>query len=288
MFWHATYEIARKEVLQNLRTKRLLGVGITVVLAMVLVTLLLPSFIGTEFVSFLFPGDVVLANGIIGFFLENPLFIFSGIFLFQLMALLLTGDSVASEWDRRTIFLILSKPVPRSAFVLGKYLGVSISIGGFAVLTILLDYVLLIMIHGAPGAEGFLRFAIGLGLVVLGMLAYAAIALLFSTLTRSAVTSTLLSIVAWVIIFPLIAQLDFFIALARFGFEGAAGGANVGMGWSQYLSPGPSMRESGTVLAANLNTSIAKDAGNAALALLGHIVVWVGLAFLVVKRRNFE
>src|SRR5688572_33127499 len=41
-FWHSVYEVARKEVLQHVRTKRLLIIGILLVVTLWLLTVILP------------------------------------------------------------------------------------------------------------------------------------------------------------------------------------------------------------------------------------------------------
>lgn len=283
MFWHATYEVARKEFLQLLRTKRLLSIGIIIALVMVLITIVVPAAIGASFLG----GDqgLPLANILLALFLENPLFIFSGFFLLQLLALLLTGDAVASEWQDRTLFLLLSKPVPRAAFVLGKLLGVTVSVGAFTAALMGLDYLVLIAAHGLPEPTSVGRFFVAVALVVLGMAAYAAAALLFSSLVRSPIAGLLLAIVAWVVVFPLLGQLELLVNLIRFGLEGATANTT---GWSEYLTPGPSMRVAADALQAAPGQAIRDDVVKAMAVLVGHIAVWSGLAVAVVQRRDFE
>ncbi len=297
-FASATYEVARKEVLQLLRTKRLMGVGIALILSLLLLTIFVPSWFLTaeELQDLTGTTGLPPANFILLFFLSG-LFLLSGFFFIQLLPILLTADAVCSEWQNRTIFLLLSKPVPRQAFVLGKFLGIAGSIAVFVSVLLALDYVVMLGLFGSGSAAGFGRFLGALGIIVLGVMAFSAVALFYSTLTRSSVVSMLLAVVSWIILFPLMARLDFFVALFRFGSRSfAMSNEEAGIGWSQYLSPGELMKSSSSVLVPGGGGDLfgflggGQDVNGVAisLALVAHIVVFVGLALLVVQRRDFE
>ncbi len=296
-FVSATYEVARKEFLQLLRTKRLLGVGIALVLTMALLTVVVPvSFLGVDGVRDLFGAEASIPNAVLLFFLSGFLLL-SGYFFIQLLPLLLTSDAVCSEWQSRTIFLLLSKPVSREAFVVGKFVGIAGTVAVFVAALLVLDYALVSMLFGAPDAAAVGDFLLATGVIVLGVLAFSAVALFFSTLTRSSVAAMLLAIVSWIILFPLLANLDFLIAMARFGLDAFTMSAEeAGTGWSQYLSPGETMRSASAVLVPDESgglgglfggggdVNVAASVG----ALLAHTAFFVAMSLLVVRRRNFE
>lgn len=301
-FMRATYEVARKEVLQHLRTKRLLIIGPIFILVMVLVTIVFPT-------SILKPRDIAAASAAAGVSAQNiailffltPLLFLSGYFYLELVPILLTADAVCSEWASKTIFLLLSKPVSRVQFVLGKFFGSIVTVAGFLVGLMLLDYLLLqIFLPGHSGGEDWLRFFGALGILVLGATAYTSIALFFSTLTRSAVMANLLAITSWIMVFPLLAKVDYFIAVSKYGISAVSNNdpASIGIGWSRYLSPGDSMTAAGKLLLPKLDSDtsgvlslfgvVGPDAFPAIVALLVQTGIFLGLSIWVVQRRNFE
>ena len=84
---------------------------------------------------------------------------------------------VHREVDRRTIFTILSKPVERSAFIAGKYLGLVATL--WALLAVMsLCFVAASLLAGAPLDAGH---AIALGLVAVELAVVVAFSTLFSS-----------------------------------------------------------------------------------------------------------
>jgi ABC-type transport system involved in multi-copper enzyme maturation permease subunit len=300
MFTHAMYEIARKEFIMLMRSKRLMGVGITILIAMILLTLVIPlTLFNLEQFAEGFAGEgsgVELPhvhNGILLFFLGG-FFILSGFFLFQLMPIVLVSDAVCSEWQQRRIFLLLSKPVPRAAFVLGKFLGLAIPLALLSMLLLLIDYGIIVLVYpGVPTGADVGRFFGALGVVGLGVLAFAALSMMFSSLMRSSVAALLLSILSWIVILPLIGQIQFFIDLSNGGIDAITGGT---VTWSNYLAPGGMMGAAGDILVPEVGGFLAVFGGGGAappwwgacLALLGHTVVYLAISLIVVQVRNFE
>lgn len=291
-FWNATYEIARKEFMQHLRTKRLLIIGTLLVLSLVLMTLV----VGVRFVGDL-GGDQVDATAsehIVMLFYFSTFFV-GGYFFIQLLAIVLTADAVCSEWSNRTIFLLLSKPVSRAAFVTGKFLGSLFTVSVTILVLFSLDYLVLnFLLDGGPSGEEVLGFFGALGVLILGAAAFTSLSLFFSTLTKSNVVSLLLTLGAWIIVLPLVGQIGFFSTIGDENFEGDFD--DVRIDWSRYLNPGADMSVAGKVLVPDegdrgLLEFLAfppKHSGWALAALGGHTVGWFLLSLLVVQRRNFE
>jgi ABC-type transport system involved in multi-copper enzyme maturation permease subunit len=285
------YEIARKEVLQAIRTKRLLVIGLVLVFLLVMVTLVFgPGVTRNATFTGVSKEHVVLvfyfAIGLIG-----------GLQFTQLLAIVITGDAICSEWSNRTIFLLLSKPVSRTSFVLGKFAGAAVTVCGTLAVLFTLDYLLMQPFYsGSPSGVEVAGFFGMLGIVLLGALAFAALSLFISTLTRSTVMSILLVLALWLILFPI---------LGNIGFFGELGRSNPDLGsdrvdaW-RYINPAADMQTGARLLIPkgsdlgdavtflNVFQTAPKHVEVAILALLAHIVVWVGLALLVVRRRNFE
>lgn len=86
---------------------------------------------------------------------------------------------IHNEVDRRTIFTILSKPVSRAEFLLGKWAGLTVTV--WLQLALMgIAFALVSTISGAPLTTGH---AIAIGLVGLELMVLVAIAVLFSAFT---------------------------------------------------------------------------------------------------------
>lgn len=104
----------------------------------------------------------------------------SGISIFgSLIAIFLGISLVSKEMERRTIYTLLSKPVPRPFFMLGKYLGLALTI---IVNLAIMAVVYLIVLYYLKGHFTWAQ-AQAMVLILVKLLIVAAIALFFSTFT---------------------------------------------------------------------------------------------------------
>jgi ABC-type transport system involved in multi-copper enzyme maturation permease subunit len=303
-FARAVYEVARKDVLQHIRTKRLLVIGIFFFVMLQLVTMVIPHVFGE--LEDPEPGQSSLENTFFFFHLNASLF--GGLFAIQLLCIVLTADAVCSEWGQRTIFLLLSKPVSRTAFVVGKYLGSVVSIVPTISALYILQYLVMMAVYpGQPTGDEVVGFALMLLMLTLGAMAVAAVALFFSSLTRSNVLSLILTLLTTFFLFPIVGA----IGDITYGFDQSeefrTGGDGDGLDpedwkydWSHYATP------TGTLAAApgllfpddddgdgfSLSLFIPQFAPQrtwmAVLSGLGFIALFVGLSILRVNKRNFE
>jgi ABC-type transport system involved in multi-copper enzyme maturation permease subunit len=102
-----------------------------------------------------------------------------------LIAIFVGIGLVSKEIDRKTIYTIVSKPIPRYAFLLGKYLGLIITLlANTAVMVIGLLVVLYVM---EVPITGLLYQSIAL--IFLELMVITAVALLFSTFTSSTLSA---------------------------------------------------------------------------------------------------
>ena len=288
-FWNGTWQVARKEVLQHIRTKRLLIIGGLIIFALVMVTLVFGPRIARNLDDFGFFEETTVAaeNLVLVVFLG-----FLGLVFIQLLPIVLTADAVCSEWSSRTIFLLLSKPVSRTAFVLGKFLGSIVTVLGTLIVLLGLDYLLMQPFYpGAPNADDVLGFAKFVAVLCVGCSALAAMALFFSTITRSTAISILVTLGVWLVGFNILEHTGELIN---------AGRDNPDEDLSQffrYLNPGYDMGLGIGYLVPDVAPTGEPVGGDpsdepspviALLALAGHIVVWFSAALLIVQRRNFE
>ena len=304
-FLRATYEVARKDVLQHIRTKRLLVIGIFFLVVLQLVTMVIPHVFGE--LENPPPGEPSLENTFFFFHLNASLF--GGLFAIQLLCIVLTADAVCSEWGQRTIFLLLSKPVSRTAFVVGKYVGSVVSIVPTIALLYVLQYMLMMAVYpGQPTGDEVLGFALMLLMLALGAMAVAAVALFFSSLTRSNVLSLILTLLTTFFLFPILGA----IGDITYGFDQSAEYQRGGDGyaldpedwkydWSHYatptgtlaaapglLFPGDNGEDEGFALSLFIPQFAPQRTWMAVLSGAAFIALFVGLSILRVNRRNFE
>ena len=124
-----------------------------------------------------------------------------------LMSVLIGVGLVAREIDRRSIYGLLARPLRRWEFILGKYLGLMLTLTGNVALMTLALYAVLGWIHWtspmavrasweAPALDPAILIAIVLLMAELAVLT--AVALFFSTFSSSALWSTLFSLGVYV------------------------------------------------------------------------------------------
>ena len=147
---------------------RILGVIILFALAMIVASLWLASIsLGQE-------GRMIKDFGLVA------------ISLFGLIvAAFVAASLVRKEVDKRTVFIIFSKPVSRSEFIWGKFLGLAATM--FVVLMGMTAFLFVLAWIVAHGPQGSLLVA-GL-LIYLQLLVVMAMTMLFSTLTSAILAS---------------------------------------------------------------------------------------------------
>jgi ABC-2 type transport system permease protein len=114
-----------------------------------------------------------------------------------LSAILLAMGSVAVEKERGTAALLLTKPVSRGAFLMAKLLAIGATLlVGMALGAIGGYYYTAILFEALPP----LGWAAMSGLLLLGLIAYASLTFLGSTLTRSSLAAAAIGIGAMVVL----------------------------------------------------------------------------------------
>jgi ABC-2 type transport system permease protein len=176
--------LLRKELLEQWRTRRFIVVAIVFVVMgigsafLARYTAELVKAIGGTPFEISFPTPTV--KDAVDQFLKNVGQ--AGI----LTAILLTMGSVATEKERGTAALLLSKPASRAAFLSAKMVAVSVTLGASMVLASAVGYFYTALLFEAPSILGWAGMSL---LLLLALLAYAALTFLGSTLTRSAVAA---------------------------------------------------------------------------------------------------
>lgn len=303
-FARSVYEVARKEVLQHIRTKRLLIIGLFFVLVLQVITMVFPLAFDLVDRAPERPEDpsepVPPSNENMWFFFHLNASIFGGLFAVQLLCIVLTADSVSSEWSNRTIFLLLSKPVSRTAFVVGKYVGSLVSIMPLVAIIYTVQYLLMMAVYaGQPTGEEVAGFFQMLGILSLGAMAMAAVALFFSTLSKSNVTALILSLLCALILFPLVNAIgDIHKEVDEERNRGEVDRDSWKYEWSHYAHPATLLNAApGQLVPGEIDAGafsgvipqVAPEKTGLAIAIgLGYTALLLGLSILRVNLRNFE
>jgi len=120
------------------------------------------------------------------------------IYLFGVViALIVTAGLIPTEIERRTVHTILSKPVERWQFVVGKFLGIALVLF-MNIMLMGIALLLVVMSQGSVRAEGFMkalasnaRILEATFLIFFYLLILVAFAILFSILTTTNISITL-------------------------------------------------------------------------------------------------
>ena len=139
------------------------------------------------FALFLIGSTILLSRLTLGDFHRLVLDVgLASINLFGVLIAIFVGIGLVSkEIDRKTIYTIVSKPIPRYAFLLGKYFGLVITLlANTTVMVLGLLVVLYVMDVPITGL-----FFQSIGLIFLELMVITAVALLFSTFTSSTLSA---------------------------------------------------------------------------------------------------
>jgi len=104
-----------------------------------------------------------------------------------IIAAFIAATLVRKEVEKRTVFVVFSKPVSRAAFVVGKFLGLAATLGVVIGGMGLFLFVMTWLVGG--GASGMVLAATGL--IYLQVLAVVAVVVFFSTVTSAILASML-------------------------------------------------------------------------------------------------
>jgi ABC-type transport system involved in multi-copper enzyme maturation permease subunit len=103
-----------------------------------------------------------------------------------LIAIFVGIGLVSKEIEKRTIYSIIAKPIPRYQFLLGKYAGLSLTL--FVNVAIMAAGFFLTLLIGQAGMEPALLKAVGL--IFVELLVITAVAVMFSTFTTPTLSAT--------------------------------------------------------------------------------------------------
>ena len=142
---------------------------------------------------------------------QAPLPSFASIlgFLIPLIAIGLGFDAINGEYSRRTMSRVLSQPIYRDALLLGKFIaGLATLAISLVCLWLLLIGLGLLLLGVPPSGEEVARSLVFLVIALAYAGVWLAVAMLFSTIFKSAATSALVSLGLWLflaLLWPMLA-----------------------------------------------------------------------------------
>jgi ABC-type transport system involved in multi-copper enzyme maturation permease subunit len=281
--------VMRKEVMEHIRTKRLLIMAI-----LYLVALLIGLWIGIVLLPRVALGlptsDKV--TFVLGFYFG--LFpIINGTAFTSALGLVMSADAICGEWKNRTLFLLLSKPVSRSAVLAGKIAAAFASVLGVFALVFAIGFLVVLVAVGAPGWSATGRILGGFGIVALSILPFVGLGILTSTIYRSTVASFLVAFAAWLLILPILGSVGYIIRLMQRDFTGNLATDGL-VKFFNHLNPRWLMDQGSYQMLGGRRFELFGPIGEnvdvplALLAIAAHTIVYLGLSFWIVNRRDYS
>lgn len=285
--------MARKEFMEHVRSKRIFIIG-----GVFFATFLIASIIGIT----VFSGEGTFGESEPGEAITTVLiFYFSigliGGFAFtSVLAVVLSADAVCGEWKDKTLFLLLSKPISRTAMLAGKVLGTYVSVAAVFATVFIVCLGVLVSFIGWPGGDYMGRILGGFAIVIIGLLPFVSVGILCSTLFRSPVGSFVVALVLWFLVFPLIGTIGIWIEMAQ--VETIEDIENLGTApltlLLALLSPTALLSAAGRIWAGGedpffgmQSMGVPDDPVLVLAAMVAHSVVYLVLSFIIVTRRDY-
>lgn len=187
--------LLRKELLEQWRTRRLLVVTVVFI----------GLGIGSPYLARYTP-ELIQAVGGVPFEIEFPEpTVADAVEQFLknlgqagiLTAILLAMGSVATEKERGTAALLLSKPAGRAAYLAAKLVAIGATVAVAIALAAVAAYWYTALLFEPPDIGGWIGMT---ALLLLSLLAYAALTFLGSTLTRSAIAAAGIGVAAMILL----------------------------------------------------------------------------------------
>jgi len=265
--------VTRYELLKQFRRKRFYGALVITVFAVVLI---IGLYQGLDL-----PRQIGLPENLINQYGPELFAIFvTGMgALAILAAVFFAGDAIASEFERKTGYILFPNPVKRTTIVIGKYLACFIATTTIVIIAYLISAGALLGFYGQVpvGILGSLAITLMLACSVIS------IAFAFSSVLKGGMGATIATLLTFMVVFTIISS-----SLAFAGYNpwfmpdraGDAAGATYGIPLEQFgviYGGGPMM---GGLLQASQDPTLSF------FVLLVYAVILFGLSIWVTKRRE--
>ena len=179
----SSWEIAKKEFYEYLKTKRFIIIGGLYIAGFLISVGIISHYSSRSPEDF--SSIMATAHSIISIF-------------YIILPITLSYDLIVREISRKSIYLLLSKPVSRQEVLFGKFVGVLMIICCIIIPIATLGHLISILYCGFPDIESIARAYAYIGIVILGAGCYISFSMLFSIITKTTATSLISSlIIGW-------------------------------------------------------------------------------------------
>jgi len=129
-------------------------------------------------------------------------------FLPSIISIAMTYNAISGERGKKSLILLLSKPIDRSSVYIGKFLSSFLAVSIVYFLVMMVGYGISAGLYGkAVSAEEVGRAFGGIAIVLFGIATWIALTLFFSTVLRSPTTNIVIMVILWLFVLPLVSQI---------------------------------------------------------------------------------
>lgn len=177
------WEISRKEFYEHLKTKRFIIISSLYAIVFLVSVWLLSHYSGLLALDF----TTIITNT------HSSASIF-----YAILPIALSYDLISGEQVKKSIYLLLSKPVEREEVIIGKMLGILLVVSAIILPVATVGNLIAGVCRGFPSVEVIVRTYVYLVVVIFACVCYIALSMLFSVISKTSGISLILSlIVGW-------------------------------------------------------------------------------------------
>ncbi len=174
------WEISRKEFYEHLKTKRFIIISSLYAIVFLVSVWILSHYSGMMALDF----QTIISNT------HSYVSIF-----YAILPIALSYDLISGEQAKKSIYLLLSKPVEREEVVIGKILGVIMVICAIIIPVSTVGNLIAGAFRGFPSLDIIARTYIYLVVVIFACTCYVTLSMLFSIVSKSSGISLILSLI---------------------------------------------------------------------------------------------
>jgi ABC-type transport system involved in multi-copper enzyme maturation permease subunit len=197
-FLEDTWTIARKELMQHFKTKRLLVIAIIFTAILIILSVWGGYLVGRSQDN---PTYEEGAREVLMIVLS-----FSSFFP-AILAIALTYDAIVGERANNSMYLLVSKPINKMAIYFGKLFGAWLAIGLVYMVVMSLGFAIIVGLAGqAPSAGDVWDLYLVIGLIMLVVLAWLTLVMLLSTAFKTTASTLITAILMWLFVLNIVSQ----------------------------------------------------------------------------------
>jgi len=195
-------------------------------------------------------------------------------------AVFFAGDTIASEFERKTGYILFPNPVNRITIVVGKYLACFIATATIILVAYLISAGALLVFYGQipGGIVGSLGLALMLSCTVISL------AFIFSSVLKGGMGATIATLLTYMVIFSVISMSLSYAGYDPWFMPDRAGDAMAATYGVSFGDVSGGMMGGGQMMTGMLRAS--QNPTLSFFVLLGYAIVLLGVSIWVTKRRE--